>query len=164
MTSPTSEITALARRYAVEINTAAPAATSWQSLVGVEDLKTAWEQRRDKDENYDDGGAEREAVTGSSWSLEIKLQHRVGADKVTFNSTQEYLRGLAQTDDAIAGEAHVRWYDRSGTGEAWEGRALIAWAPDGGPGSARDMVSLKISGQGKRVAITNPNSSPLPVV
>lgn len=164
MTQPTQEVTGLARRFAVEIDMATPAPAVWTPLPGIEELKPTWEQRRDKDESYDDAGAERETVTGSSWKLELKLIHRAGPDGVTFNAVQEYLRGKAQAEDTLSGEVHARWFDRSGVGEAWDGRALVTWQPEGGNGGARDIVTMVLSGQGKRIPITNPNSSPLPVV
>lgn len=164
MTQPTQEVTGLARRFAVDIDMASPAAAVWSALPGIEELKTTWDQRREGDESYDDQGGARETVTGSSWKLEIKLIHRAGSDGVTFNAVQEYLRGKAQAEDTLTAEIHVRWYDRSGVGEAWDGRALVTWAPDGGNGGARDVVTMVISGQGKRIPITNPNSSALPVV
>jgi hypothetical protein len=162
VTSPTPFVTALARRWAVDVDLLPSGVADWQSLIGIEDLKPGRSQRREKDEGYDDIGAEREAITGSSWMLDIKLIHRTGIDGVTMNAVQEHLRTKSEATDALTGEAHVRWYDRSGTGEAWDGRCLVEWTPDGGAG--RDMVSVKLSGQGARVAITNPNGSPLPVV
>lgn len=164
MTSPTTTVTALARRFAVDIDTTPGAAPTWQSLLGIEDLKPVFTSRREKDEAYEDLGSEREAITGNSWGLELKLIHRAAADGVTMNATQEYLRTMSLALNALSGEAHIRWYDRSGVGEAWDGRCLVEWAADGGNGAARDLVAVKLSGQGARVAITNPNASPLPVV
>jgi hypothetical protein len=162
VTSPTNTVTALARRFAVEVDLNPTGVADWQPLPGVEDFKPAHTPRREDDEDYDDDGAMRRAVTGSEWNNEIKLIHRAGPDGVTFNPVQEHLRIKAEADDALTGEAHVRWFDRSGVGEAWEGRCLVDWTPDGGKG--RDTVTVRLLGQGKRVAIANPNSSPLPVV
>ena len=162
MTSPVQTVTALARRFAIDVDMNPTGVADWQPLIGIEDLKPNRAQRREKDEGYEDAGAEREAITGSSWLLDIKLIHRAGLDGVTMNAVQEHLRTKSEANDALAGEAHVRWYDRSGVGEAWDGRCLVEWTPDGGNG--RDMISVKLSGQGARVAITNPNSSPLPVI
>ncbi|MET0492919.1 MAG: IPT/TIG domain-containing protein [Actinoplanes sp.] len=164
MTQPSQQVTGLARRFAVEIDMVSPAPAIWSPLPGVEELKPTWEQRREKDEDYDDAGAERETVTGSNWKLEIKLIHRAGPDGVTFNPVQEFVRGRAQAEDSLTGEIHVRWFDRSGVGEAWDGRALATWQTEGGNGGARDMVTVVLSGQGKRIPIVNPNGSPLPVV
>lgn len=164
MTQPTQTVTALARRFAVEIDVNPSGAADWQPLIGIEELKPGRAQRREKDEAYEDAGAERETITGSNWMLELKVIHRTGVDGVTFNAVQEHLRVKSEASDALTGEAHVRWYDRSGVGEAWEGRCLVEWTPEGGNGGARDIVTVKLSGQGARAAITNPNSSPLPVV
>ncbi|WKU08013.1 phage tail tube protein [Micromonospora sp. HUAS LYJ1] len=162
MTSPVSSLTALARRFAVEIDLNPSGTADWQPLLGMEELKTVFTPRREDDEAYDDAGAMRRAVTGSEWALEIKLIHRTGPDGLTMLAVQEHLRVKSEAADAMTGEAHVRWYDRSGVGEAWDGRCLVDWTPDGGKG--RDTVSVRLSGQGARVAITNPNASTLPVV
>lgn len=164
MTSPVQTVTALARRWACEIDMNPSGAADWQPLVGIEEFKVTADQRRENDEAYEDTGAARQAITGSSWRVDAKIIHRAGVDGVTFNTVQEYLRTQALAANAMAGEVHVRYYDRSGTGEAWDGRALVDWNPDGGNGGARDTVGVVLSGQGARAAITNPNSSPLPVV
>jgi hypothetical protein len=164
MTSPVQTVTALARRWALEVDVNPSGSADWQPLPGVEDFKPARAQRREKDESYDDAGAMREAITGSSWKNEVTLIHRAGIDGVTFNAVQEHLRVKSEAADALTGEAHVRWFDRSGTGEAWEGRCLIDWEPEGGDGAARDTVKVTMNGQGARAAITNPNASPLPVI
>lgn len=162
MTSPTNFVTALARRFDIEIDVNPSGVADWQPLMGVEEFKPDRPQRREADEAYSDDGAARQTITGSSWKIEMKLIHRkVGG---AFNSVQEHLRTKAEADDALTGEAHVRWYDESGDGEAYEGRCLVTWTPDGGNGGARDTVAVVLDGQGPRVAITNPNSSPLPVV
>jgi hypothetical protein len=164
VTSPVSTITALARRFAVEVDVNPSGTADWQPLIGVEECKPGRMARKDKDEAYDDLGAERSAITGSSWTLDLKVIHRTATDGVTFNAVQEHLRVKSEASDAFTGEAHVRWFDRSGTGEAWEGRCLVDWTPDGGNGGARDLITVKLTGQGGRAAIANPNGSPLPVV
>lgn len=164
MTTQVDFVTALARRWAVEVNMVPAGPNDWQPLIGIEEFKPALTSRREADESYDDEGATRQAITGSSWKAEIKLIHRAATDGVTMNAVHEYLRGLNDAADAYTGEAHVRWFDRSGTGEAYEGRCLVTWTPDGGNGAARDTVAVVFDGQGAREAITNPNASALPVI
>jgi hypothetical protein len=164
VTSPVSTITALARRFALEFDMNPTGVADWQPVIAVEEFKPGRVARKEKDESYDDQGSERSAITGSSWTIDAKIIHRTGLDGVTMNAVQERLRTLSEATDAASGEAHVRWYDRSGVGEAWDGRCLVDWTPDGGNGGARDTVTVKFMGQGPRVAITNPNASPLPVV
>ena len=164
MTQPTDEITALARRWAVEIDMNVPGAPDWQRLLGVEEFKPTFEQRREADEGYDDEGSMRQAITGSSERLEIKLKRRQSASGA-YNAVHEYLRLKARAANAITGEVHVRWFDRLPGGvEAYDGRAIVEWNPDGGNGGAKDMISLVLHIQGPAVEITNPNASPLPAV
>lgn len=164
MTQPTDEITALARRWAVEVDMNVPGAPDWQRLLGIEEYKPNYEQRRENDEGYDDDGSMRQAITGSSERLEIKLKRRQSAAGA-YNTVHEFLRLKARAKDAITGEVHIRWFDRLPGGvEAYEGRAIVEWNPDGGNSAAKDMISLVLHVQGPSVAITNPNTSTLPVV
>lgn len=164
MTSPTTTITALARRFALEVDMNPGGVADWQPCPGIEEFKPVRTTRKEKDESYDDAGAERQAITGSTWSIDIKLIHRTASDGITFNTVQEYLRTQSEQSNALAGEVHVRWYDRNGSGEAWDGRCLVDWTPDGGNGGARDTVTVKLMGQGDRASITNPNASALPAI
>lgn len=164
MTQPTDTITALARRYAVEVDMNVPGVADWQWLAGVEEFKPIYDQRRENDEGYDDDGSNRQAITGSAERLEIKLKHRVTAAGA-FDPVHEHLRLKARAKDAILGEVHIRWFDRNPTGvEAYEARAIVEWNPDGGNSGAKDMIGLVFHIQGPSVAITNPNASALPVV
>lgn len=164
MTQPTDETTALARRWAVEVDMNVPGTPDWQRLLGIEEYKPAYEQRREADEGYDDDGSNRQVITGNAERLEIKLKRRQGVSGA-YNTVHEYLRLKGRAKDAITGEVRIRWFDRLPGGvEAYEGRAIVEWNPDGGNAGAKDMISLVLHIQGPSVAITNPNASTLPVV
>lgn len=164
MTSPTTEITDLARRFAVEVDIAAPSTPEdWELLYGVEELKPVYESRMEADEGYDDEGGNRDAITGSAERLEITLKRRMDAAGV-WNAVHEHLRARSRADNAIDGEVHIRWYDREGRPEAYEARVLVTWTPNGGNGGARDTIALVLRVQGKALSITNPLANPDPVV
>lgn len=164
MTSPTEEITALARRWGVDIDIDAPSTPAdWQYLFGVEELKPVFEQRMENDEGYDDDGGNRDAITGSAERLEITLKRRRDGSGA-YNTTQEYLRLKARAANSLDGEVHIRWYDLDGGPEAYDARALVTWLPNGGNGAARDTVAVVLRVQGKAVVITNPTLDPDPIV
>ncbi|WP_284291189.1 IPT/TIG domain-containing protein [Luteimicrobium album] len=51
----------------------------------------------------------------------------------------------------------MRWYERQGSdGEAYEGDALVQWAPNGGDPTGLNSVAITLLGQGAREPITNP--------
>jgi hypothetical protein len=50
----------------------------------------------------------------------------------------------------------VRWYDRDGLPEAYEGIAIVTWAPSGGEYTALDQVEVTLTGNGPLTLIDNP--------
>lgn len=169
-TTPTTRVTALARRMRVDIDTAVYPASQYQELMGKAEVKLIEELRTEGDEAYEDSGAYREQVTGYQWRLEIKLLHSTNAAGTAVDTVHRFLRTkfeAAKTGTAQAGEFGVRWYDKDGLddGNSKEGRAYVkAFPPDGGNPGALDMISLVVQGQGPLAAITNPNATTVPAV
>lgn len=167
-TTPTDRRTMLARRLRVDIDTATYPASTYAQLMGIQELKPVDELRTESDEAYEDDGAGRENVTGYSWRLEVKILHSTNAAGTSLDPVHAFLysKFLAAKQNVRLGEFGVRWYDRSGLGDAHEGRAYVkSWAPDGGGGGAQDTVSIVIQGQGPLDAeVTNPQANPVPVV
>ncbi|SRR5258705_2901595 len=166
-TTPPTRVSDLARRWRVDIDTAVFPASAYNQLLGVSDLKPNFAVRTAPDEMYEDGGADRVAVTGSSWELAIPLSLSKNAAGTSRDAVQAFLfaQHLAHvTGGGPTAEFGVKFYDRSGiAAEAFEGRAVItAWGPSGGQN--KDDITLTLKGQGKLVAITNPASSQVPVV
>lgn len=168
-TTPTTRVTALARRMRVDIDTATYPASNYQQLLGLQELKLMEELRTTDDESYEDAGAAREAVTGYNWRLEGKLLHSTNAAGTSLDVVHAYLRNmfdLAKAGNVAAAEFGVRWYDRTGlAGDSKEGRCYVkAWPAEGGAPGAQDLISVVIQGQGPLASITNPAGSLLPVV
>lgn len=168
-TTPTTRVTALARRIRVDIDTATYPASQYQQLLGRQDVKLIEELRTVDDESYEDGGAMREAVTGYNWRLEIKLLHSTNVAGTSIDTVHAFLRtmfNLAKASNVAAAEFGVRWYDRNGlSGDSMEGRAYVkAWPPDGGKSGDQDIISVVIQGQGPLAEIANPSASLVPAV
>jgi hypothetical protein len=83
------------------------------------------------------------------------MLHRCHPTTKAFNAAQEQLR-LAAENFGDAGKVHVRWYDREGRDEAYEGYALVQWEQDGTATDDLDSVKVTLTGKGKRTKITNP--------
>lgn len=162
MTAPVEPtISANARKWKLDVDLAdAPAAANWQPVLGVQDFKPMNDPTLQDDGTYDDEGYGSSSKTGLTWSLEVDLvRRRAVTNDTVYDAGQERLRTQADLFGQL-GVAHVRWYDREGGPEAYEGWAEVAWAPKGGKRTDLEVVSVKLSGRGKRNPITNPLADP----
>ncbi len=167
-TTPTTRVTQLARSHRIDLDTATYPASSYFQLIGVEELKLTETLRTEDDEAYEDGGAARDAVTGYSWQLEVKLAYSTNLTGTTLDTIHSFLRSkfvALRSASAQASEFGVRFYNRLGLtdGHSVEGRAYVKeWKPSGGKG--RETIDLVLMGQGPLTDITNPLGSALPVI
>ncbi|KUF19589.1 phage tail tube protein [Streptomyces silvensis] len=158
-TPPAETETALARRYRLELNTGTEAAPVWALVPGVQEFAPKVEPTQQKSTTYDDEGWADSTVTELAWSIETKLAHRCHPTTRAFNAAQERLR-LASENFGSASRVHIRYYDREGRPEAYEGFALVTWEPDGGAADDLDTVKVTLTGKGPRRTITNPAAPP----
>lgn len=167
-TNPTTRVTDLARRFRLDIDTATYPAVSYQQLLGVQEAKLIEELRKTPDETYDDNGAMRQAVTGYSWRIELKIKYSKNPAGTSRDTIQAFIRSkhkALRSSDTTDGEFGVRWYDRSGLGgDDHEGRVFVDWTPDGGASEAQDIITLVLNGQGELASISNPLGSLVPAV
>lgn len=167
-TTPTTRVTALARRHRIDIDTATYPASSYSQLMGVEDAKLVEERRVEEDEMYEDDGALREAVTGYSWRIEAKLAYSTNAAGTVLDTVHAFLRSkfkATRGSSVSAGEFGIRWYDRDGldSGDSHEGRVYVkSWTLAGGKG--RETIDIVLQGQGQIADIANPAADMDPVV
>jgi hypothetical protein len=167
-TTPTTRVTLLARKYRIDIDTATFPASSYVQLMGVEEAKLTETLRTEDDEAYEDGGASRDAVTGYSWQLELKLAYSTGLTGATLDTTHAFLRNkfkALRTASAQASEFGVKFYNRDGIddGHSSEGRCYVKeWKQSGGKG--REVIDVVLMGQGALSDITNPLGSAVPVI
>lgn len=167
-TTPTTRVTVLARKYRIDIDTATFPASSYSQLMGIEEAKLTETLRTEDDEAYEDGGANREAVTGYSWQIEGKLAFSTGLDGTALDTVHNFLRTKykqLRTQSAQASEFGVRFYNRDGLndGHSSEGRVYVKeWKQSGGKG--REMIDIVLMGQGPLSDITNPLGNALPVI
>jgi hypothetical protein len=153
-TEPVETETALARRYRVDVDLGTGTPT-WTWLPGINDFAPKVDQTQQKSTTYDDDGWTDQTVTELAWSAEITMLHRCHPTTGEFNAAQEKLR-LAAEAFASDAKVHVRWYDKEGRDEAYEGYALVQWERDGTATDDLDSIKVTLTGKGKRVSITNP--------
>jgi hypothetical protein len=155
MSTPTP-VTALARRWRLEIDmSAAKDGSDWQLVVGVTDFSPAAEPNIEDSSSYDSEGWAENTKTGQSWELGVTVNRKINDSVKVYHPTHEAFR-LASFAFGSASEVHVRYMDRNGLPEAYEGTALVTWAPSGGEYTALDQVEMTLTGTGPLVPITNP--------
>ena len=106
------------------------------------------------DSDYDSDGWGSDVKTMLKWSNVVKLARKMAAG-FTEDPGQAVIRA-AYDKFGSDGVVRVRWYDRNGTVEAYDGFAQVQWSEDGGDATALSMVSVTLTGQGARNVITNP--------
>ncbi|BAL85464.1 hypothetical protein AMIS_2440 [Actinoplanes missouriensis 431] len=167
--TPTTRVTALARRYRIDLNTGTWEARSWQELIGKQEVTLVEEIRTEADETHEDNGFYRETGTGVSWRIEAKIFFSKNAAGTAVHPVHRFLRDKYEAGKQAThlGEFAVRWYDKEGLddGNSKEGTVFVkAFPPDGGGPEALDIVSLVLQGQGPQSVIDNPNADMTPVV
>ncbi|MFG2900980.1 phage tail tube protein [Streptomyces zaomyceticus] len=149
-------VTALARRWRLEIDmSAAKDGSDWQMVPGVTEFTPAAEPNIEDSSSYDSDGWAENTKTGQSWELGVTINRKINDLTKVYHPTHEALR-LASFAFGSASEVHVRYFDRNGMPEAYEGTSLVTWAPSGGEYTALDQVEMTLTGHGALVPITNP--------
>ena len=152
----TTPVTALARRWALQIDMSATKdGSDWQSVVGITEFNPSAEPNIEDSSSYDSGGWAENTKTGQAWELGVTINRKINDLTKVYHTTHEKFR-LASLAFGSDSEVHVRWYDRNGLPEAYEGTALVTWAPSGGEYTALDQVEMTLTGTGQLLPITNP--------
>lgn len=148
--------TTLSRKWKIDVDLGAD--NSWIPIKGLNEFKPSPQTPTlEADNAYEDGGWLSKTKTALEWSLELKLLRRTSAsDPVSYDPGQERLRTLSGLLGA-GGVAHVRWYDRNGGPEAYEGYAEVEWNSDGGSVTDLEKATVMLHGKGERFLITNPD-------
>lgn len=158
MTVTQPDQTTLARKFKLDVNTGTPAAPVWTAVRGRKEFKPNVTPNLEDDSDYDSGGWGSQTKTQLEWTIEVKLARKVSpTSKTTYDTGQEALRTKSRLFGAD-GVAHIRYYDRDGGAEAYEGYAEVTWVPDGGDTKALELVTVTLTGKGALVEITNPDA------
>ena len=155
MTTPTPE-TALARRFRLDADlSVAQDGSNWQQFFGITDFQPTTPPEIQDSTTYDTDGWAENTKTLQSWQLAITFNRQTSSDGTSYNTVHEAFRTAALGFGA-GSKIPVRWYDRNGLPEAYQGLALVTWEPQGGDAKALDQVKLTLTGTGPLTLITNP--------
>lgn len=154
MSTPT-EVTALARRWRLEVNMGTSETPDWTLCPGVTDFSPEAEPNIEDSSSYDSEGWTENTKTAQSWELGVTINRKINDQVKVYHPVHEALRA-ASFAFGSASEVHVRYMDRNGLPEAYEGNALVTWTPSGGEYTALDQVEMTLTGTGPLVPITSP--------
>lgn len=152
--------TLLARRFRIEINTAWPATgeteADWVQLIGVTSFTpTISEPNMEDDAAYEDAGWASQEKTSQSWRIEATVSRRLNAGAIP--EAHQYLMDAA-TKFGSDSRVHIRWYDRNGLPEAYEGLGTVQWVRANSGATDLDAATLTVHPRGPLEPITNPNN------
>ena len=152
MTTPT---TSLARRWRLDVNIGTVAVPNWTLVPGVTEFQPTMPPNIEDASSYDSDGWQENVKTGQSWEVDVTFNRKINDQTEVYNVAHEKLRTVAFASGS-ASEVGVRWYDRNGLPEAYQGVALVTWEPQGGEYTALDQISVTLTGTGQLAMITNP--------
>ncbi|MFE4548278.1 phage tail tube protein [Streptomyces sp. NPDC056785] len=158
MATPT-ETTALARRFRVQLDMSTDQdGSDWQTIIGVTDFKPpAPDPNIEDSSDYESAGWNGNTKTAQGWELGFTINRRENDQVKVFAPTHERLRQAAWKFGSQS-MAHLRWYDRDGLPEAYEGTGIVKWEASGGEHTALDQVEITITGDGELALIDNPGA------
>lgn len=150
----------LVRKWYLDVNAGTHESPTWTAVNGITEFKAGVEHTLQDDADFDSGGYKSSTATAIAWSIEAKVARKVTvADPTEYDPGQELLREASDKLGA-SNTVEVRWYEMEDDGpreEAYQGYAAVSWSPDGGAMDALDIVSVTLTGQGKRSAIVHPD-------
>jgi hypothetical protein len=149
------EKTALARRYRIDVNTGTEGAPTWVQLMGVMDFKPLIDPKIETSSDYEDEGADGNQKVGYKWTLDITVRRKRSTAGV-YDAAQEHIR-LKDLQSGDEASVQVRWYERNGGVEAYQGWTVPKWEPDQTGSDALAHAKITMTGDGQVVPIANPS-------
>lgn len=140
----------LARRYLLDVSTDA---TNWVRLKGINDLNPAINPTLVSADDYDTDGWSKFEKTMQGWVVTAKVSRDSTAS--VLDAGQELVRSR-QLGFGDTGRIYVRWYDRTGRPEAYQGLAVVGWAPSKTGVADLEEVTITLTGDGVLTPIANP--------
>ncbi|KQR97695.1 MAG: IPT/TIG domain-containing protein [Microbacterium ginsengisoli] len=149
--------TALARRFRLDVSSIANP-TAWLPFKGINDLNTPVSPNLQAADDYDTNGFSSFEKTMQGWVVTAKALRKTVAG--VFDAGQELVRA-AQLGWGDAARVNVRWYDRNGGPEAFQGVAIVGWVPSKTGVTDLDEITATFTGDGILSPIANPFSDPI---
>jgi len=151
-----SNTSALARRFRVDVTSDLSLAGGWTELKGIYTLKPTVDANTVDTSAYDTNGWDSFEITSNSWGLTASVWRRTTSG--LFDAGQEIVRACVGTfgDSARVG---VRFYDKNGGAEAYQGVAIVKWERANDGVKDVDAATITLMGDGERITITNPGTA-----
>lgn len=150
----------LVRKWYLDVST--DGGTTWIGVFGITEFTPGVEGSMQDDSDFDGEGWLSEINSANRWKNEGKVRRgTLASEPTSYDPGQEALR-LAGAKTGVANVIDCRWYEMEPGGprvEAYQGKAAVAWTPDGGNTEALDTVSFTLSGRGKRETIAHPDDA-----
>lgn len=163
-----AESTALQRKWRWQINTGTASVPNWETVLGLQEFTPNIEPTDQEDNDYENAGWGGSTRTMLVWGLEANISHRKDSTTHVENSVHAFLRLASMEIDSTSGVVHMRFFDKNGSVEAYEGYGLITWAPDGGGVADLERVSITVTPSAVNPVlstITNPvDETPVPII
>lgn len=148
-------VSALARRWRLNVDMGTAPATDYQMCPAVTNLTWTADPNIEASTVYEDDGWAGNEKTGQAWQVQVTFLRKKAADSTAYNAVHEALR-LAAFADGEDAKVGVQLCDRTGAPEAYQGSAIVTWTPQGGEATALDSVQVTLTGDGPLTPITNP--------
>lgn len=154
--------TALASRFRVDLTEDLTLAGGWTQLVGMNDLKPNVAQNLVETSSYDNDGWESYEKTFQGWSLVATCWMRTVTGLIHPSLQLLVDRELAWGDGCRIG---VRWYDKNGVPEAFQGVAVVQTERGNTGVKDPETKTFTLQGDGILTPISNPGvAAAVPVV
>lgn len=145
--------TALARKFRVDVTSDLALSAGWLELIGIYDLKPSVDPNMVETSAYDTDGWDSFEITGNAWSLTSSFWRRKSAG--VYPPAQELIRGcVGQYGDAA--RVGLRWYERDGGPECFQGVGIVKWERANTGVKDADAANATFTGDGVLVPIANP--------
>lgn len=149
-----ADTTALARRFKIDVNVGTTEIPDWAALNGVTDFLPKVDPTLQESSDYDSDGWVSQEKTMQAWTAEITVLRKKNASG-EFYAAQEALRAC-EDQFGDAARAEIRWYDRDGGDEAYQGTGIVKWERANSAVVDLDAANITITGDGARTEIANP--------
>lgn len=154
--APEQLVSTGARKWKLDVDSSpAKDGSAFIPVRGVQEFQPSKDATMQDDSDYDSDGYGSDAKMGLKWSLVCKFLRKKGVQSNVYDPGQEIIREASE-EFGGDGIVRVRWYERDGGGEAYDGFAQVQWGDDGGNTTALSTVSCTLGGQGKKNPIANP--------
>jgi hypothetical protein len=137
----------------MQVNTGTTGSPVWVTVSGLTDFKPTINPTLQDDSDYENDGWASSEKTQQGWQIEATVLLK--EDAGLFNAGVEKMR-LASDKFGDSSRVEVRWFDKDGKPEAYQGTALVTWERANTGVPDLDAAKVTLTGRGARVEIANP--------